>query len=206
MGAPRNVADRERLLVALRAGATRAAACAAARWPRQTFYDAIGHDPAFLAAVEEAEAEAEAAASLLVRKHAAQDWRAAAWWLEHHPKTKAAWRTLYRTEISGPEGGPIPHAAVVFSPDRKWLADYARGLAELPPEIADAMVAKRPGPAGSLRGSVMTTCRCGRVIATRREASAPEGAVILARISRHCSTRCRVAAHRARRRAEGRAM
>ena len=145
MGAPRRTTeDRERLLAVLRAGASRAAACAAARFPRRSFYEAMERDPAFAEDVAAAEAEAEAAAALLVRRASAEDWRAAAWWLEHSPSTKSAWRTIYRQEITGADGGPIRQQAIVFAPDAEWLRAYAKGLAELPAEIRDPMLTAPP--------------------------------------------------------------
>lgn len=68
--------------------------------PRETPYRE------FLEAVESARAQAEIRSVALIQK-AAQDgtWQAAAWFLERsHPQR---WGRIQRTEISGPDGGPI---------------------------------------------------------------------------------------------------
>lgn len=60
----------------------------------------------FVDAIESARAQAEVRSVALIQK-AANDgtWQAAAWYLERsHPQR---WGRLNRTEISGPEGGPI---------------------------------------------------------------------------------------------------
>ena len=60
----------------------------------------------FRAAVEKARADAEARNVALIQ-NAAQNgtWQAAAWFLERSHPTK--WGRINRTEISGPDGGPI---------------------------------------------------------------------------------------------------
>jgi transposase len=60
----------------------------------------------FLDAVENARANAEVRSVALIQKAANEGtWQAAAWFLERsHPQR---WARLNRTEISGPQGGPI---------------------------------------------------------------------------------------------------
>ena len=69
-----------------------------------------------------------------VRRAGDKDWKASAWWLEHHPRTKQAWRTIFKSEqeISGPGGGPIQTTGIMFQPDREFLAAYAAALAPTP--------------------------------------------------------------------------
>lgn len=77
----------------------------------------------------------------LLREVVKYDWRAAAWWLEHHPTSKDEFRAVQRAEVTGPGGGPIQtEGVVVFRPDPAWLAEYAASLADLPPEIATPML------------------------------------------------------------------
>lgn len=77
----------------------------------------------------------------LLREVVKYDWRAAAWWLEHHPSTKADWRAVQRTEVTGPEGQPVQiGGTVAFRPDDAWLAQYREALGALPPEVAGPMI------------------------------------------------------------------
>ena len=73
----------EAILTALRAGNTRTAAAGYAEIDRSTLTTWLHRYPAFLAAVEKAEADAEVAMVANIRK-AVMDgtWTAAAWWLE----------------------------------------------------------------------------------------------------------------------------
>jgi CRP-like cAMP-binding protein len=70
------------ILSSLRAGATRTAASEAAGIHRDTFREWARANSAFSAAVEKAEAQAEANAVRVVRTAMADHWQAAAWWLE----------------------------------------------------------------------------------------------------------------------------
>ena len=73
----------EALLVALRAGNTREAAAGHAGIVRTTLYRWVESDPALRTRVEKAEADAEVRFEAQVAQGAGEDWRAAAWWLEH---------------------------------------------------------------------------------------------------------------------------
>jgi hypothetical protein len=160
MPAPLSPEVRDRILVALRAGATRPGAAAACRIGRRTLYDWL-KDEEFAASVAEAEAwfEAHTVARLrkageeaevietfdargkLVRRVQKWDWRALAWLLERSPSTRGNWAQVAKAEITGPQGGPIAlSGAVTFTPDPAWLAQYAAALAELPAEVSDPML------------------------------------------------------------------
>lgn len=60
---------------------------------------------AFADAVNEALAQAEMRDVLAISKAAGEDWRAAAWRLER--KFPGRWGQITRTQISGPDGGPV---------------------------------------------------------------------------------------------------
>lgn len=59
----------------------------------------------FREAVERAKAESEIRAVTLINTAAQQTWQAAAWYLERSYPQR--WGRFQRTEISGPDGGPI---------------------------------------------------------------------------------------------------
>lgn len=162
MPAPLPDEVRERVLVALRAGATRSGAAAAVGIGTRTLFTWIADDEDYAASVEQAEAffEAHATAQIrrageeaevtevfdgtgkLTRRIVKRDWRATAWVMEHHPKHKKDWRTVYKTEteLTGPGGGPVQMAGVVFTPEPEWVADYLQALAELPVEVVAPML------------------------------------------------------------------
>lgn len=128
MGRPTKLTTetQERIVSALRAGNYQDTAAQYAGITRQTFYSwlergriereriSAGEKPRktetiyldFVDAVETARADAEARTVALVMKAANEGtWQAAAWFLERsHPQR---WGRLNRTEISGPQGGPI---------------------------------------------------------------------------------------------------
>lgn len=128
MGRPTKLTDeiQQKILQALAAGNYQDTAAAYAGISTSTFYNwlergkterirvAAGEKPKkteeifveFVDAIESARAQAEVRSVALIQK-AANDgtWQAAAWYLERsHPQR---WGRLNRTEISGPEGGPI---------------------------------------------------------------------------------------------------
>ena len=72
----------EAILMALRGGATRKAAAGAAGIHYGTLHGWITANPDFLDEVEKAEDEAEARYTAIVFHAAAENWQAAAWWLE----------------------------------------------------------------------------------------------------------------------------
>jgi hypothetical protein len=61
--------------------------------------------------VEKAKAKAEMNSVELIRKAAEKNWQAAAWYLER--RNYQEWGRKDKVEVSGPQGGPIPIAAVV---------------------------------------------------------------------------------------------
>ena len=128
MGRPTKLTDeiQQKILQALAAGNYQDTAAAYAGISTSTFYNwlergktervriSAGEKPKkteepyveFVDAIESARAQAEVRSVALIQK-AANDgtWQAAAWYLERsHPQR---WGRLNRTEISGPEGGPI---------------------------------------------------------------------------------------------------
>lgn len=83
----------------------------------------------FREAVESARAQAEIRSVALINK-AAQDgtWQAAAWFLERsHPQK---WGRIQRTEISGPDGGPIETRVEVAELEERLASFF--GLSEDP--------------------------------------------------------------------------
>ena len=78
----RSAARQEVLLDALRQGASREAAAAAAGIDRTTAWRWAQDDPALAAEVEQACGQAEVMMTQRVFDAAPSDWRAAAWWLE----------------------------------------------------------------------------------------------------------------------------
>lgn len=80
----------------------------------------------FRDAVEKARADAEARNVALIQ-NAAQNgtWQAAAWWLERsHPQK---WGRINRTEISGPDGGPIETTVDIEALEEKLAAFFGLG-------------------------------------------------------------------------------
>lgn len=163
MGRPsKRTAERETVLLqALRAGMTRTAACKTAGLDVNTLADWIKGNAEFSGAVTKAEAdavlfalgrinksarEAEVVETFdrqgnLIRRVTKYDWRAAAWWLEHSPGTRAEWGSTSKVELSGPDGGPIESAAVLtWHPDEKWLSEFARVAREATPAGDDGAV------------------------------------------------------------------
>jgi hypothetical protein len=112
------------LLNAIKQGQTITAACARAGIGRVTFYDHYNGDPAFVAQVERAKGQAEAALveSITNGAHSGEtiktpggqvtvrpgDWRAAAWLLEHHPNTRERYAPISKTQISGDPDNATP--------------------------------------------------------------------------------------------------
>lgn len=52
-----------------------------------------------------------------------------------------------RSELSGPDGGPVPVAAVTFIPDEAWMREYVRAWRDLEQTYGDQL----PPPAEPLR-------------------------------------------------------
>ena len=134
-----------RLIEALRIGMTRRAACGVAGFSATTLYRMMGNDDGTLvAAMEKAEAEAEATYSTIVANAAAdpKNWTAAAWWLERRHPSDYAKRE--RVEMTGKDGGPIDYHELGTLPDHERAAlaeairSHLRGEAEPAPDAAPA--------------------------------------------------------------------
>ena len=67
--------------------------------------------PAFSAAVDAAEAEAEALHVVNIRTHSADQWQASAWWLER--RRHGDWRKVEEQRHTGEDGGAINHRLIV---------------------------------------------------------------------------------------------
>lgn len=147
MGRPTKLTKdvQQKIVSALTAGNYQDTAAAFAGVSKQTFYNwmergrieneriAAGHKPRkaetpfvdFLDAVESARAQAEVRSVGLISKAANEGtWQAAAWYLERsHPQK---WARINRTEISGPDGGPIEATVDIDLLDQKLAALFER--------------------------------------------------------------------------------
>jgi hypothetical protein len=99
----------------LQAGNTKKVAAEAAGIAESTFYDWMQTTPAFAAAVEKAEAEAEATLVTRVAKAASNSWRAAAWLLER--RNPDEWGIVSGRRPSGDDEKPEP--GVMDAPARR---------------------------------------------------------------------------------------
>lgn len=129
------------------AGLSQSAACAVAGIPHRTFdlwlSEAQAGKPGlyveFLRAITRARGRAEAGAIARIQK--ADDWRAASWWLSHHPATRDRWSDAgaeRRTEqrILGEVVKVLEHE-LAGDPQlrhRLFTAMIAAGLGEIPRE------------------------------------------------------------------------
>ena len=93
------------VLEALRQGNNRRAACEAVGIGHTTFYRWLEEDGTLRDAVEKAEAEAEQYFVGRVKAATAEQWTAAAWWLER--KRPDDWGKRERLEHTGPNGSQI---------------------------------------------------------------------------------------------------
>ena len=70
----------------------------------------------------------------LLRKVEEYDWKAAQALLERHPELRKVWAPPKAVELSGPDGAPLQGGAgvtvVTWSPDEKWLEEFAKAAAE----------------------------------------------------------------------------
>ena len=138
----------EALLVALRAGNTREAAAGHAGIDRTTLYRWVERDPAVRARVEKAEADAEVRFAAQVAQGAADDWHAAAWWLERRrPKSygraqaaAAADSTTTPAQVPHPldelEPAEVAHRAEEWA--TIYAAEAARTATPTPPGLGAA--------------------------------------------------------------------
>ena len=129
----------EALLVALRAGNTRDASAGHAGIVRTTLYRWLERDPALRTRVEKAEADAEVRFAAQVAQGAGEDWRAAAWWLEHRrPASYGRAQALAAVVAGGaPASAPVPHHLDDLAPDEvarraaEWATIYAAEAARV---------------------------------------------------------------------------
>ncbi len=94
-------AAKARILQALRAASTREAAAEYAGISRATFFRWVAQDETLASQVIEAEAAWQVQSAALVLKDAsAGDWRAAAWLLERHPRSKQFWKRIDQHDLA----------------------------------------------------------------------------------------------------------
>ena len=131
----------EALLVALRAGNTRDASAGHAGIVRTTLYRWLERDPALRTRVEKAEADAEVRFAAQVAQGAGEDWRAAAWWLEHRrPASYGRAQAAAAAAAMTAAPTPAPHLLDDLTPDeiRERARTWALDLAALPPSGASS--------------------------------------------------------------------
>jgi hypothetical protein len=130
----------ETLLVALRVGNTREAASGHAGIDRTTLYRWLERDPALRARIEKAEADAEVRFEAQVAQGAGDDWRAAAWWLEH--RRPASYGRAQAAQASAAAGvaasAQAPHPLDDLTPEERrqrsqeWLLVLAADATAIP--------------------------------------------------------------------------
>ena len=118
--------DAERqLLDALRAGAFVREAAQHVGVGERTVYEEMERNPQFSQAVTRARADAHVGAVAVVRRAMAEDWRAAAFYLER--TDPASWGRRTAHEHSGPGGEPVPVDAKteldISDPETRRLLD-----------------------------------------------------------------------------------
>ena len=133
----------ETLLVALRTGCTREAACDHAGIVRTTLYRWVESKPGLRARVEKAEADAEVRFTAQVARAAGDDdWRAAAWWLERRrPKSYGRAQAIAAAAAAGAAApAPAPHPLDDLTSDevRQRAQDWALVLAADAPHVTGA--------------------------------------------------------------------
>ena len=131
----------EALVIALGTGCTREAAARHAGIDRTTLYRWVERDQALRTRVEKAEADAEVRFEAQVAQGAGEDWRAAAWWLEHrrpasYGRAQAAAATAAMT--AAPTPGPNPLDDLTADEIRERARIWALDLAALPPSAASS--------------------------------------------------------------------
>ena len=135
----------ETLLVALRTGCTREAACDHAGIVRTTLYRWVESKPGLRARVEKAEADAEVRFAAQVAQGAGEDWRAAAWWLQHRrPASYGRAQAIAAASAASAAGeapsAPAPHPLDDLTSDevRQRAQDWALVLAADAPHVTGA--------------------------------------------------------------------
>lgn len=133
----------ETLLVALRTGCTREAACDHAGIVRTTLYRWVESKPGLRARVEKAEADAEVRFTAQVARAAGDDdWRAAAWWLERRrPKSYGRAQAIAAAaDAIACAPAPAPHPLDDLTSDevRQRAQDWALVLAADAPHVTGA--------------------------------------------------------------------
>ena len=140
-------AVREAIVESVRAGASITTACLAAGTARSNYYHwrdlgQKGRAPykSFLSELAQAQRLFETEHVKVVNNAAFDgDWKASAWLLERHPRTRKRWRGQQRVEHTGADGGPIQAAGVPMQAIEDALAavraNDAGRVAELEAEI-----------------------------------------------------------------------
>ena len=135
----------ETLLVALRTGCTREAACDHAGIVRTTLYRWVESKPGLRARVEKAEADFEVRCAAQIAQAAPRDWRAAAWLLQHRrPASYGRAQALAAASAASAAGAapsaPAPHPLDDLTSDevRQRAQDWALVLAADAPHVTGA--------------------------------------------------------------------
>lgn len=146
----------EKILDAMRQGATREAAAAAGPVSRATLFAVIragrlrpeSPEGEFVRQMEDADSSAELFAILQWRIHLSTDWRACAEFLARHPSTRDRWRRS-PVEFTGPDGGAVSitvedRAAVLVQEFSAYLAGAADAVAsgDVAPVVAGPKITK----------------------------------------------------------------
>ena len=129
----------ETLLVALRTGCTREAACDHAGIVRTTLYRWVESKPGLRARVEKAEADFEVRCAAQIAQAAPRDWRAAAWLLQHRRPASCgrAQALAAAAAASAAAPAPAPHPLDDLTSDevRQRAQDWALVLAADAPHV-----------------------------------------------------------------------
>jgi hypothetical protein len=132
----------ETLLVALRTGCTREAACDHAGIVRTTLYRWVESKPGLRARVEKAEADFEVRCAAQIAQAAPRDWRAAAWLLQHRrPASCGRAQAIAAAAAAGAAApAPAPHPLDDLTSDevRQRAQDWALVLAADAPHVTGA--------------------------------------------------------------------
>ena len=136
----------EALLIALGTGCTREASAGRAGIDRTTLYRWLERDAAIRIRVEKAEADAEVRFAAQVAQGAGEDWRAAAWWLEH--RRPASYGRAQAAQASAAAGvaasAQAPHPLDNLTPEERQSRSHEWALV-LAAEAASLVTLTQPG-------------------------------------------------------------